>query len=259
MKNYILYLILVLSTMYSCAKSKDYIYFQNDTTNKTDNNDQGNFNYDPKLRVDDLLGITVFCNDENANKLFNLPILTSNTYNRGYINGNPAMTGYLIDLNGNIEFPLVGKIHLADLSRSEAILLIQKKLSEYVNNPIINIYIQNFKITVLGEVRNPGTFLVPNERITIVEAIGLAGDLTISGKRTNILLIREENNKRTEYRLNLSSNELLNSPYYYLNQNDVIYIEPNKAKINSAMISSASTFIISTASLIITTIYLITK
>jgi polysaccharide export outer membrane protein len=256
MKNYFIYFSIFLFIT-SCAKSKDYIYFQYINKNETKTN--STTNYDPKFKVDDLLGITVYCNDENSNKLFNLPVLTSSSYNRGYTNGNPAMSGYLVDKNGDIDFPLTGKIHVAELSRTQTIELIEKKLAEFVNKPIINISIQNYKITVLGEVKNPGTFLIPNERITILEALGLAGDLTITGKRTNILLIREENNQRSEHRINITSNELLNSEYYYLNQNDVIYIEPNKAKINSSMITSASTFFISTASLILTTIYLITK
>ena len=133
------------------------------------------------------------------------------------------------------------------------------KLKDYINNPIINIQIQNFKITVLGEVRSPGTFNIPNERITFLEAIGLAGDLTINAVRKNIKVIRDEGGVKNEYSIDLTSKNVLKSPVYYLNQNDIIYIQPNQARVNSSNVSSSAGIFLSIASLLITTINAITR
>jgi polysaccharide export outer membrane protein len=229
------------------------IYLQGEEITKTEFK-----SYTPFFKIDDFLNITVFGSDENSVKPFNLPNISSPS-NRGYSIGAPSSIGYLIDENGNIEFPILGKIKLAGLTRIQATELLKEKLKVYISNPIVNIQILNFKITVLGEVKNPGTFTIPNERITLFEAIGLAGDLNITGVRKNVLVIREENGVKKEYRVNLNSKTALNSPVYYLNQNDLVYVEPNQAKSNSALISSASGVFISVASLLITMINVLTK
>jgi polysaccharide export outer membrane protein len=209
------------------------------------------------LEENDMISINVFCLD---NQCANFTISNaSSTNNRGYSNGYPAINGYLISQDGEIDFPLIGKIKVIGLSLKETEELLKEKLSIYVKNPIVNIQIINFKITILGDVRSPGTFLVPNERITLLEAIGLAGDLNISGKRNNILVVRVENNSKKEYRIDLTKKDLFTSPVYYLKQNDIVYIEPNKAKINSSAVSSSAGIILSLASLFITTINLISK
>ena len=142
----------------------------------------------------------------------------------------------------------------------EATNLIKEKVSSYINNPVVNIQILNFKVTVLGEVKNPGTFKIPNERVTILEAIGLAGDLKITGLRKNILVIRDNNGQKTEFRADLTDNKLFNSPIYYLQQNDVVYVEPNTAsRVQSTVLKTTGGVLISLSSLIITTIALITQ
>lgn len=249
--KFLLFVFLFSFLVTGCISRKHVVYFQGQESAKS-------FNHQLRLKKDDFLSINVFGIDENSFKLFNIPQAPANI-NRGYNNGVPSTQGYLIDENGEIDFPVIGKVKLENLSRTEAIALLESKLKEYLTNPVITIQIQNFKVTVLGEVRNPGTFNIPNEKISLVEAIGLANDLTINGVRQNIKLIREENNVRTEYLINLTDKSILNSQFYYLQQNDIIYVEPNRAKINSSMISSAAGVFISIATLLVTTINSISK
>ena len=236
----------------SCATKKNLIYFYNSPN--IDSKDSS-ICYTPILKPDDLLGINVSSLDLDAAKPFNLSVVSY--ANNGQITGYPTVQGYLINSDGTIEFPVIGKIKLAGLSRSQATELLKSKLKDYISNPIVNIHILNFKITVLGEVRNPGTYTIPNERITILEGIGLAGDLNITGVRKNILVIREDNGKKVGFRVDLTSGDLVNSPIYFLNQNDVIYIEPNKTKINSANSSANISIVLSSISVLISSIYLI--
>ena len=253
MIKYSLYLITIISFLFSCASKKNLIYLQGPeiTENKQ-------FFYNVILKKDDFLSISIYGVDENSSKLFNVPQIAT-SLNKGYTNGTASVQGYLIDSNGEIDFPIIGKIKLGGLQRNEAIELLKEKLKDYLKDPVINIQIQNFKVTVLGEVRAPGTFNIPNERITILEAIGLAGDLTINAVRKNIKIIRDENGMKKEYIIDITSKSFLNSPLYHLNQNDIIYVTPNQAKINSSNVSSSAGIFISISSLLITTLNAITK
>ena len=178
----------------------------------------------------------------------------------GYAQGAPTPPGYLIDADGNIDFPIIGKLKVSGLTRTAAVDLIKENLKPYLVNPTVLIRILNYKVTVLGEVKNPGTFTIPNERVTLLEAIGIAGDLQITGRRKNVLVIRENDGKKTEYKVDLTSKDLFNSPVYYLTQNDVVYVEPNRARINSSVINPANAgIVISAVSLIISVIVLISK
>lgn len=246
---YILYFILILS---SCASRKDIVYFQGNEQINTDNY------YSFRFKKDDFISINISGIDESSYKLFNSPQSVTNL-NKGYTNGVPPINGYLIDVNGNIDFPVLGTIKLEGLTRFEAIELFKSKLKDYLQNPVITIQIQNFRVTILGEVRNPGTFTIPNEKISILELIGLAGDLTINAVRSNIKVIREENNIKKEYIIDITKKDFINSPVFYLNQNDIVYIEPNRAKINSSIVSSAAGVFISIATLLVTTINTISK
>jgi polysaccharide export outer membrane protein len=160
---------------------------------------------------------------------------SSNTQGgQGNMMQNPQMMGgaglsYVIDINGNINFPVLGFVKLAGLTRLEAVEFLQKQLQVYVQDVVVNIQLMNFKFTVLGQVKAPGVQMVPvgTERLTILEAIAKAGDLQITGLRNNVLLVRELNGQRTEYRLDLTSKDLYSSPAYYIRQNDIIYVEPN--------------------------------
>jgi polysaccharide export outer membrane protein len=250
-------LLCCLSTMllWGCNTKKEIVYFQGQPTEYASSS-----SYNPTIKPDDLLSILVMANDEKSTLLFNLPQGVGNNLYGGYAQGSPTPPGYLVNSAGDIQFPVIGNIHLAGLTRSAAIEVMKEKLSSYIVHPTISIRILNFRVTVLGEVRNPGTFTIPNERITVLEALGIAGDLLITGERENILVIRDEDGKKREYRLDLTSESLFSSPVYYLQQNDVIYVEPNRAKRNASVVNASNTgIVISSLSLLLTSLILIFK
>lgn len=239
----------------SCTHKKNLIYFQGNLSDSDTNK-----SYNPVLKTDDILSITVLGIDPEAIKPFNIPLSNISQNIGGYSQGTPTPPGYLIDAEGNIDFPVIGKIKLAGLSRSDAMETLKRQLKTYLTNPTIILRILNFKVTVLGEVRNPGTYTIPNERITLLEALGIAGDLNITGLRKNVLVIRDVDGKKTEYRVDLRSKELFSSKVYYLSQNDVVYVEPNRAKINSSVVNPANvSLVISLISLLITMVILLKR
>lgn len=236
----------------SCGYKKKLIYFQGNLSNS-----EVNKNFTPILKPDDVLSILVMGLDEAAVKPFNLPLTGLNTGSGGYNSGAQTSPGYLIDADGHIEFPVIGKIKLGGLTRTAAMDTLKQKLTPYLNNPTIILRILNYKITVLGEVNNPGTFTIPNERITLPEALGIAGDLEITGSRKNVLVIRETDGKRTETRVNLTNKDVFSSPVFYLQQNDLVYVEPNRTKRNSAAINTPiASLVVSVTSLIVTVVIL---
>ncbi len=238
----------------SCKTREKLVYFQTKSDSLIVQS-----NFSPVLQVDDFLSIQVTSVDPETVVAFNLPNELSQTAQNGYLQGMPAGKGYLIDADGTVNLPVIGVFTLAGLTRKEATIQLQKKMEEFTKQPIVHIQILNFKITVLGDVRSPGTYKIPNERITILEAIGLAGDLNTTGERKNVLVIREEAGKKVEYRLDLTNTAVFGSPVYYLNQNDVIYVEPNfTARSTSSFIRATGSIFLSLTSLIITTITLIT-
>lgn len=186
---------------------------------------------EPRIQPIDLLSITVSTLNPESNLLFNSGVLASIGSSQGQGNTPSQLNqGYRVDNNGEINFPVLGKVQLAGLTLEEATDKMVQLLEKEARNPIVNIKIMNFRITVVGEVENPSTISVPSEKINIIEAIGLAGDLTPFGKRENILLMREVGEERTTVRLNLNEKAILDSPYFYLQQNDIIYVEPDKAR-----------------------------
>jgi polysaccharide export outer membrane protein len=242
--------------LFSCKTRENLVYFQVGVADSLNFNK----NYTPFIKTDDFLSVTVSCDDMEAAMPFNLPVSGNQNFNNGYLIGNPAPFGYLVDENGEIKLPIIGTIKVAGLSRMQAVALVENRLKEYLKNPVVQIQIQNYKITVLGEVKNPGTFKIPNERITLLEAIGLAGDLKPTGVRKNVLVVRDVNGVKYEYRVDLTKKEVFKSPVYYLTQNDVVYIEPNPtARYESTLVGRTASIIISVTSLIITTITLITR
>ena len=183
-------LILLMIGLSSCVSNKKITYFQFD---KIDQENVSNV-YKTVFKADDLLQITVASEDVAAAKPFNLPSVAFSAATN-LIMAQPQQLSYLIDSNGEIDFPVFGKLKIGGLTREETIRMLKSRLSpDYLKEPTINIRISNFRITVQGDVRFPGTFNIPNERVTILDAIGLAGDLNISGRRDNVLVIREEGN-----------------------------------------------------------------
>jgi polysaccharide export outer membrane protein len=249
--NYSFLFVLAILLLASCASKKDVVYFQNASNFETLINKNA---FNSKFKVDDLVSIHVSTLNAEASAPFNLF--------RGGGEGNyrPEQVDYLIDSAGEIDFPVIGKIKIAGLSPEEVRVLLRQRLVDYLKDPIINIRLQNFTVTVLGEVNNPGTYPVSGERITVLEALGLAGDLTIKGIRENVMVIRDFDGTKVYTRIDLTKKEVLDSPVYYLTQNDVVYVEPNKSAITSSSLDSRTTIAISLASLVITsTILFITR
>ncbi len=179
------------------------------------------------IQKNDILNISVSSLNAEASSIYNTPNnATGNTNN---------LTGYLVDGGGNIQFPVLGRIKAESLTKEQLKINITKTLldKKLLVDPIVSIRFQNFRVTILGEVARPTVVSVPSEKISLLEALGFAGDLTIYAKRNNVLLIREENGKKIIRRINLNSSELFTSPYYNLKSNDIVYVEPNKAKVAS--------------------------
>lgn len=227
MKSKLFYLLLLIAVSSGCAK-RNLVYF-------SDIESGGDFSVkvaniiEPQIQTDDLIKITVSSLNPESNLLFNAGVLNS-TGNATNVVASPLNEGYLVDTNGEINFPVLGQVKLGGLNKEQAIEEMAFRLREYVKDPIVNIRFLNFKVTVIGEVNRPSTFTVPTEKINILEALGLAGDMTAYGKRENVLIIREKDGIRSATRLNLNDRAVLSSPYYYLTQNDVIYVEPDKMK-----------------------------
>ena len=158
----------------------------------------------------------------------------------------------MVDKNGEIDFPVIGKVKIVGLSPAETQQLLKEKLSDYLKNPIINIRIRNFTVTVLGAVNRPGTYNVNGEQITILEALGLAGDINIKGRRDNVMVIRDFDGTKIYNRINLNGKSALKSPVYYLTQNDVVYVEPNKSGKTESSLDQRASITVSIISVLIT-------
>ncbi len=236
-------LFILLSVIVSCSVNKEVVYFQDAANFETLINDS---TFDTKFKVDDLVSINISTLDSEASAPFNLI--------KGAEEGGlrPEQIDYLIDKNGEIDFPVIGKVKLVGLSPSETRQLLREKLKDYLINPIINIRIKNFTVTILGAVNRPGTYDVTGEQITILEAIGLAGDITIKGRRDNIMVIREFNGTKVYNRINLNEKESLKSDVFYLSQNDVVIVEPNKSGKTESSLDQRATIAVSILSVLIT-------
>ena len=240
-------LVLAVGLFASCASSKKVVYLQDVDVNKRI---KAECEYKTVIHTDDLLSIIVSCDDLESALPFNTPMIgLGREVNTTSTQQIPR--GYLVDKNGEIDFPVLGKLKVVGISRNELAEMLKEKLSEYLKNPIVTIQFLNFKVTVLGEVRNPGSYKVNSERISILDALGMAGDLQINAKRKNVLVMREDGNEKVFSRVDLTSSELLHSPFFYLQQNDVVYVEPSRGRIVGGnagtflpyILSSVSTFV----------------
>ncbi|MFV0179483.1 polysaccharide biosynthesis/export family protein [Empedobacter stercoris] len=236
----------------SCGSRKEIVYFQNQEQLTTSFEQ-----FTPKIQPTDQLAIVISAADVAAVAPFNQMRNNQNTASSNSI--SPYSPTYTVDENGNISLPMVGNVKLAGLTRSQAIETIKNKVSKYVVNPGVNVNFVNFRISVLGEVSHPGSFIVPTERITLLDALGMAGDLTIKGKRENVTVIRESNGVKQRYNVDLTSESALNSPVYYLAQNDVVYVEPNSAQVSASKFTPNYSLWISMAGVIISVISVLTR
>ncbi len=243
-------MVITIPLFFSCATRKDVVYFQDASAFETIVSDNSQAN---KFKVDDVVGIHVSTLDPQASLPFNLFRGSSESGIR------PEQVDYIIDKNGEIDFPVIGKIRLVGLSPEETKILLADKLGSYLKDPIINIRLRNFTFTVLGEVNRPGTYPVNGEQITVLEALGFANDLTIKGRRDNVMVIRDFNGTKVYTRLDLTKKEALNSPVYYLTQNDVVYVEPNNSAIKTSTLDNRASIYLSVFSLLATSTILILR
>nr|WP_116218995.1 polysaccharide biosynthesis/export family protein [Allomuricauda sp.] len=244
-RNFITPILVIFSVicLTSCSSTKEVVYFQDASQFETLVEDNS---FTTKFKVDDLLSIHISTLDPEASAPFNLL--------RGAEEGGfrAEQVNYLVDKDGEIDFPVIGKIKVAGLSPSETRDLLREKLKDYLKDPIINIRIRNFTVTVLGAVNRPGTYRIDGEQTSILEALGLAGDINIKGRRDNIMVIRDFNGTKVYNRINLNGKNALKSPVYYLTQNDVVYVEPNKSGKTQSSLDQRASIAISIASILIT-------
>lgn len=219
----------------ACTVTKDTVYF-NDIPSIPDamNMEVAEFT-EPVIQVDDIISVQIQVVDVTGATILNqgadMAIQGMSTAQNTQAREVP---GFLVDKDGTITLPMVGPVKVAGLTTQEAKEVITKAVAVNYNDPTVQVRFANFKITVLGEVARPATYTVPNQKVTVLDALGMAGDLTIYGKRENVLLIRDQGGQKEFVRFNLNSADLFKSPHFYLRQNDVLYIEPNKAKVTAS-------------------------
>lgn len=218
----------------SCVSPKSIVYFQGDSSRYS--SQEITQKYVPVIQANDILSIVVGSLNAEANEVFNTPnSFTTASTNYSTTGGGARVQplGYLVDAEGSIEIPLVGRVKISGLNTTTAADTIRNRLKSYLKEPSVIVRNLNFKVSVLGEVARPAVFVIPDEKISLPEIISLAGDLTIYGRRNNVMVIREENGKREYARIDLTSRDIFSSPYYYIHKNDIIYVEPIKTRINA--------------------------
>ena len=232
----------IVLLMGSCKSAKQVAYFQNlDSVSLAASKGL----YDAHIMPKDLLTITVVTSDPTTSKPFNLAIQNTLGTDGRLGSTTGSLLQYLVDNDGNIQFPIVGSLHVAGLTKNECQDLIKSKVKPYLaesENPVVTVSMSSYRVTVAGEVTRPSVVPVSTEKMSVLEALAQAGDLTIYGRRDNVLLIRENANGQKEaHRLNLNDANIINSPYYYVQQNDYIYVEPNKTKAKNSDIGQSTT------------------
>lgn len=250
-KSFLMLCLSILLTA-SCTSYKNVPYLQNPEV--VNDYDEIMPLYDAKIMPKDLLTITVNTSDPEAAAPYNLVVQTSiNAGHSTSLTAQPSLQQYLVSNEGTIDFPVLGRLEVIGLTKGEAENLIREKLAPHFNEiPIVTVRMSNYKISVLGEVTNPGTFTVSNEKVNIFEALAMAGDLTVWGVRDNVKLIREDaKGKREIINLNLNNAEIITSPYYYLQQNDIIYVSPNKTKAKNSDIGQSTSLWFSAISIVL--------
>lgn len=217
--------------------------------------------YDAKIMPKDLLTIVVSCTSPELAVPFNLTVATQNNVATTNTTSQAVLQQYLVDNEGKINFPVLGELEIIGLTKKEAEQMIVERLKPYITEtPIVTVRMVNYKISVIGEVANPGTFTISNEKVNLLEALAMAGDMTVWGLRDNVRLIRESADGRQEIvTLDMNKAETILSPYYWLQQNDIVYVTPNKAKARNSDIGnstslwfSATSIVVSLASLLVT-------
>ncbi len=250
-KRFKIFLVVALAALFAGCGSyyKQVPYFQNSDSYEASSDSSM---YDARIMPKDLITITVSASDPSVAMPFNLVVPTVVNSN-STTTSQPVLQKYLVDNDGNIDFPIIGELTVGGLTKGEAEALIVSELKRYLKEtPIVSVRMTNYNISVLGEVTKPGTFTIDDEKITILEALAMAGDMTVYGQRKDIKLIREDaKGRRKVIELDITKPDIIASPYYYLQQNDVLYVTPNKVKARTAGISSSTTIWFSVSSALI--------
>ena len=253
-------LLLATALLSSCGSTKNVAYFKNSDSINFENS---RFLYDARIMPKDQITVSVNTTTPEASLPFNL--LLQNAYSQGRAVTSPTATlmPYLVDNEGYINMPIIGKLKVGGLTKTEAENLVTEKIRPYLaesENPVVTVTMASYSVSVLGEVNRPGTFQVSREKITILEALAQAGDLTIYGVRDRVKLIREDaTGQKSMITLNLNDANIVTSPYYYLQQNDVVYVEPNKVKAQNSMVGQTTSLWISATGILISLASLLTN
>ncbi|MGM0934460.1 MAG: polysaccharide biosynthesis/export family protein [Bacteroidota bacterium] len=244
----------------SCVPRQEIVYFQGLEEAEAKMQEQSDKSL--HIKPTDLLTISVAAAQHDAALPFNLPVIgvpMGGDQIGLSVNGRQQLQTYLVGKDGSIDFPFLGEVIVEGYSQEELAKKLKHQIKRYIQDPIVNVRIVNFQISVLGEVNRPGTFDVQDDYFTLPQALGLAGDMNIYGKRDNILVMREENGRTTHAYLDLGDANIINSPYYYLQQNDVVYIEPNGPQRQSANYNRNAGVYISIASVLVSVAVLLTR
>ena len=250
--HFFIFSLLTAALLTSCGSTKNVAYLQN---SDSINFEKSRFLYDARIMPKDQITISVNTTTPEASLPFNLLLQNAYQQGRSVSSGGGTLMPYLVDNQGYINFPIVGKLKVGGLTKSEAEKLVTEKIRPYMaetENPVVTVTMASYSVSVLGEVTRPGTFQVSREKITILEALAQAGDLTIYGVRDRVKLIREDaTGKKSIVTLNLNDANIVNSPYYYLQQNDVLYVEPNNVKAQNSKVGQTTTLWFSATSILI--------
>ena len=255
-----LWLLLLPFLLTACQSYKKVPYFQNvEVVNEVEQQEKL---YDARIMPKDLLTIVVSCTNPELAIPFNLTVASNAgiaVSTSSYVTTQPVLQPYLVDNEGNINFPVLGELKLGGLTKREAEQLIIDKLKPYMKEtPIVTVRMVNYKISVIGEVTRPGTFTISNEKVNLLEALAMAGDMTVYGLRDNVKLIREDaNGKQQIVTLDLNNAETILSPYYWLQQNDIVYVTPNKAKARNSDVGNSTSLWFSATSILVSIVSLL--
>ena len=253
-KNFYFFIFLFFYSLMlaSCGSTKNVAYFQNSDSINFENS---RFLYDARIMPKDQITISVNTTTPEVSIPFNLLLQNSYQMNRSLSGTGGTLMPYLVDNDGYIKMPIIGRLKVAGLTKREAETLVTEKIRPYMaetENPVVTVTMASYSVSVMGEVARPGSFQVSREKITILEALAQAGDLTIYGVRDRVKLIREDaTGKKSMVTLNLNDANIVNSPYYYLQQNDVVYVEPNKVKAQNSTVGQTTTLWFSATSILI--------
>ncbi|MCF6298128.1 MAG: polysaccharide biosynthesis/export family protein [Flavobacteriaceae bacterium] len=237
--------------IFSCASKKDILYFQDSEALNQATMSQS---FDPIIESNDILHITV----SSINEVVLKPFL-KNEQSQQNNNQNPGLDGYFVNVNGTIGFPVLGEIKVAGFTRNQVENILKEKISVYVKDVVVDVRIMNFEITIMGEVAAPGVYLIKDERVSLPEALALAGDLTTDGKRSSVTIIRQENGIRKVSVIDITKSDFFNTEFFYLKQNDLVYVEPSTKGVKKSGFIPDIPALLSLFTVILSTVILLTK